>query len=110
MMSLVDNCILSFSICEDDEKIIEVNSFFNVELQKPFVDVDANFLPTGWYGGSKMLETPLFIAAFNYFPESEFINHLKTLNWKYPEDVQLIIKRQDDSIFSIINVSKIWGE
>ena len=104
-MSLVDNCILSFNICEDDEKIIEVNSFFNTRFQKPFVDVDANFLPIGWYGGRKMLETPLFIAAFNYFPENTFIDHLKTLNWKYPGDVQLIIKRQDDDIFSIVGIT-----
>jgi len=105
MMSHVDNCILSFNICEDDEKIIEVNSFFDTKLQKPFVSVDADFLPTGWYGGRKMLETPLFIAAFNYFEEDEFINHLKILNWKYPEDVQLIIKRQDDDVFSVIGIT-----
>ena len=102
-MSVVDNCILSFCICEDEgERIAEVNSFFNsVEHQEPFVDVDADFLPTGWYGGCKMLETPLFIAAFNYFPEELFINHLKTLNWKYPENVQLIIQRQEEGRFSI---------
>ena len=103
-MSHVDNCILSFNVCEEDKRIIEVNSFFATELQKPFVDVDADFLPVGWYGGRKMLETPLFIAAFNYFSENEFINHLKTLNWKYPRDVQLIIKRQDDDKFSIVDI------
>ena len=105
-MSVVDNCILSFNICEDDEKIVEVNSFFNMKNQKPFVDVDADFLPVGWYGGRKMLETPLFIAAFNYFSEDEFIKHLKTLNWKYPEDVQLIIKRQEEDIFSIVKLDR----
>ena len=101
-MSVVDNCILSFNICEnEDEKIIQVNSFFN---HRGFISVENESLPTGWYGGTKMLETPLFVAAFNYFSEGLFINHLKTLNWKYPEEVQLIIKRQDDDTFSIVNI------
>lgn len=104
-MSHVDNCILSFNICEDDKKITEINSFFDTRTEKPFVDVEAEFLPHGWYGGRKYLETPLFIAAFNYFRENEFINHLKTLNWKYPKDVQLIIKRQDDDMFSIVGIT-----
>ena len=105
-MSVVDNCILSFDICEDYEKITEINSFFNsVMHQKPFVNVDADFLPCGWYGGCKMLETPLFIAAFNYFPEELFLNHLKTLNWKYPENVQLIIKRQEEDKFSFRGIT-----
>lgn len=102
-MSLVNNCILSFNICEDeDEKIVKINSFFN---HKGFVSVDVDFLPCGWYGGTKMLETPLFIAAFNYFSEDEFLNYLKTLDWRYPKDVQLIIKRQDDDRFSIRDIT-----
>lgn len=103
-MSVVDNCILSFSILEDDEKISEVNSFFTLDNKKPFIDVDADFLPTGWYGGRKYLETPLFIAAFNYFRETDFIKHLKTINWREPGAVQLIIKRQEEDRFSIVGI------
>lgn len=101
-MSMVDNCILTFSICEDeDEKIHQINSFFG---HKGFISVDSETLPIGWYGGTKMLETPLFIAAFNYFNEGSFINRLKTLDWEYPKEVQLMIKRQDDDMFSIVNI------
>lgn len=104
-MSHVDNCILSFDICEDETMIAEVNSFFSKENCKAFISAEDDCLPHGWYGGSKYLETPLFIAAFNYFSESEFIIYLKTLKWKYPENVQLIIKRQDDDIFSIVGIA-----
>ena len=105
-MSIVDNCILSFNILEDDERISEVNSFFISDIEKPFVSVDADFLPIRWYGGNKFLETPLFIAAFNHFREADFVEHLKTINWREPEEVQLIIKRQYEDKFSIVEISK----
>lgn len=103
-MSVVDNCILSFSIMENEgDRIADVNRFFGEH--KPFISVHDDKLPNGWYGGTKYLETPLLIAAFNYFEEVAFIKHLKTIGWKHPENVQLMIQRQDDDVFSIVTIT-----
>jgi len=85
----------------EEERIGEVNEGIN---QRPFISVDSEKLPPGWYGGSKMLETPLYVGAFNYFQEEQFIEHLRKIKWAEPECVQLIIKRQNDDRFEIINV------
>lgn len=102
VMSVVDNCILSFGICESEDIINAVNSFFT--KQKGFISIDDPSLPVGWYGGTKMMEANLFIAAFNYFRENQFIKHLKSIKWRYPSEVQLIIKRDDEETFSIVSL------
>ncbi len=102
-MSVVDNCILSFCILEDeDNRLADVNRFFGD--REGFIGVEDLSLPGGWYGGTKFLETPLFIGAFNYFEEAEFVEHLKTIGWEHPENVQLIIQRQSDDVFSIVTI------
>lgn len=110
-MSRLSNCILSFSISEDEEKRIkDVNEFFVQYKQNGFISADDPELPSGWYGGSKMLETPLYIAAINWFVEDEFIDHLRKIKWECPESVQLIIKRQDEDQFSIVTLNEKGGE
>ena len=34
----------------------------------------------------------------------EFVDHLKKIDWEYPEDVQVIYKGQDDEKFRIIDI------
>lgn len=92
-MSVVSNCIFSFSSYEDDGIISEVNSYLLDAGRGEFVSVKAGNTHKIWYGGTKVLETPLFIAAFNWLDEEGFIEHLKTIDWYDPESVQLIIKR-----------------
>ena len=79
----------------------EINTFLKGTIGQVFVGVDDSSIPSGWYGGSKYLESPLFIAAFNYFPEENFLSFIRGLDWKYPEEVQLIIQRDRDDKFSI---------
>ncbi|HUX47420.1 MAG TPA: hypothetical protein VMV58_05345 [Desulfosporosinus sp.] len=100
-MSVVDNCILTYGWLESGELIDKVNQFFSC---KGFVSIDDNSLPHGWYGGSKMMEARLYLAAFNHFNEKEFISQLKSIDWECPEKVQLIIKRENDEKFSVINI------
>lgn len=111
-MSYVTNVILSTGTLfdEEEEKILqEVNKFF-VDKDNPayskngFVNVEDASLPRGWYGGDKMLEASLFIGAFNYLNLEGLIEHLQSIQWEYPEDVQLIIKEDGESRFEIINV------
>jgi len=105
-MSLVSNCILAFSILEDrDARIKQVNDFFEDE-RIVFVSVDEESLPKGWYGGTKIFETPLYLGAFNYLRDEELLLHMKNkVDWQYPERVQLIIQRQEEEIFSILTLA-----
>lgn len=102
-MSEVTNLIISFSIEEDEKsRINEVNTFFNNGRGFKIISADfergTNWLGKEnrkrWYGGSKMLETPLYIGAFNHLDLEGLILHMKMIDWKEPENVQLILKEQ----------------
>ena len=108
-MSIVTNIILTIS-CSDDEieKIQQVNSFVYRGLQMNLVSADYNKVMatgTSWYGGTKFLEAGIYIGAFNHFPLTEFVEHLKKINWENPESVQVIYKGQDDEKFIITDIS-----
>lgn len=47
-------------------------------------------------GGGKAVEADVWMAAFNGLEPTDLLNHLRTIEWDHPEDVQLIIKEQDD--------------
>lgn len=100
-MSYVTNVILSYSIIEKDEKIEEINKFFEKDTA-PFVSVDSPELPHGWYGGTKMLETPLFIGAFNHLRLDQLMHHIAQIEFEEPQSVQLIVKDQEDDVFKIL--------
>jgi hypothetical protein len=109
-MSNVTNIILTIS-CSDDEieKIKQVNSFVYRGLQMDLVSADYNkVMATGtrWYGGTKFLEAGIYIGAFNHFPLTEFVDHLKKINWEYPESVQVIYRGQDDEKFKVIDIGE----
>ena len=108
-MSEVTNLILSFSIGEDEEvRLKEVNSFRYRDLEMNLVSADFNKNmdgSTAWYGGTKFLETPLYIGAFNHFDLDGFISHLKKINWDQPENVQVIVKGQWDEKFKILELT-----
>ncbi len=104
-MSRVTNLILYIPYGEQGlARLAEVNAYFERDKIRPLVWVDDPALPRGWYGGSKMLETPLFLGAFNYLDLRGFIDYLKTLPWECPEKVQLIVREQDDPGFRIIDL------
>lgn len=105
-MSDVTNVILRtpLTVHTERNKIFEskINSFFDDE--KGFVYCDDDGLPSGWYGGTRFLEVNIWIGAFNYLYLDELEQHLKQIDWgvDYPEWIQLIVQRQEDNKFSII--------
>lgn len=94
-MSNVSNCILIYSVVDAfiGPSLDDINSFFDC---KGFVSVNDVSLPVGWYGGDKVLEINILIGAFNYLDERGFIEHLRKLEWKVPESVRFIIKREHE--------------
>jgi hypothetical protein len=104
-VSYVTNLIFSLSIVDVDRgKMDEVNTYFVDKGIKPLVSVDDERLPRAWYGGSKYLETGLYLGAFNHLNLDDFIKHVRTISWEFPESVQIIVKEQEDLKFTIIDL------
>ena len=108
-MSVVTNLIFSFSVGEDETKMIEKVNSFKYGLQNLNL-VSADYIRSTenrhakWYGGGKFLEARIYIGAFNYLELSEFVEHVKSLDWDEPECVQIMVKEQDDDRFRLIDV------
>ncbi len=111
-MSVVTNCIFSFSVLEDEPEIADqVNFYFYVFECKPLISCDNTwYVPNGWYGGSKMLETPLYIGAFNCFDVDLFLEHVRKIEFRCPEDVQLMVQEQEESRFTLIDVFEVEND
>lgn len=106
-MSRVTNCIFSFCVNEKEiEMMKEINIYLKKRFDQMFISADDINLTSGWYGGSRFLETPLWVAAFNYFCEDEFMEFIKTLPWREPEFVQLIMQDQEEDKFTVLEILK----
>ena len=99
-MSNVTDCILLFDIMEDEEFVAcEVNCFFlDDERQQFMCPADVK----GAVGGYKQMQQPVMMSAINYLDEDGFIEHLRSIEWREPNKVQLLLCREDDSEFELI--------
>lgn len=111
-MSVVTNILLSVSSSEERTSypgppkgllknwkgtyalVAELNKWLEENGHGPFgEEIDA--------GGEKGFEANVFAAAFNYFNTEKFIEHAKTLPWRNREAVQIFVKEQEDSKFTL---------
>lgn len=104
-MSVVTNFII-MAPCGNGDKLKEINSYMEIEYpgKKGFVSISDDSLPSGWYGGTKFLETEMWIGAFNYLHEEGLISFLRSMKWKYEEDVQVCYKEDDEDKFKLIDL------
>ena len=102
-MSNVDNCILTGVF---PKMLVLVNkAIAKVTCGQEFVDVDDDKLPSGWYGGSKMLEVGVAIAAFNYVNISDLVHMIRTVPFgEMKSQVQLILNTQHNARFEIVEI------
>lgn len=108
-MSHVSNVILSFSILEDEKRVMrEVNDYLEKEENQRFESADFKVGGKFWYGGHKVLETPLWLGAFNYLHIGSLLKFMRGVQWEYPDEVQLIVKDQDSDLFEILTLDD-WG-
>lgn len=106
-MSVVTNIILSFSIMENEISDIE-DSYTNMVLINNWLrkhdhgafGEDATIAS----GGEKHLETPVYLAAFNFFDLDEFLAFLRTLPWEEPENVQVFVQGQEEEKFTVYTI------
>jgi hypothetical protein len=52
-------------------------------------------------GGDKYMQCDVFIAAINYLDIPAFLKAFHSITWECPESVQLMIKGEDDDLFTI---------
>ena len=101
-MSNVTNLILTTGIRDTPEytDILEqVNAYFlTTERHSGFTQVENE-------GGTKALECGIFTGAFNCLNLEALIEHLRTkVSWKDKDEAQLMVKRQDDDRFHVVNL------
>lgn len=101
-MSEVTNLILHLSIFDTDQ-LPAVNAFFQ-SAREGFVSLDDDSLPKGWYGGTKFLEAELYAGAFNHLYLDELVSHLRSIAWREPAAVQLVVKEQEDLKLRVLDV------
>ena len=112
-MSRVTNLILTFSGLEDENQIDIVNQFFvnnkeELSHQTGLTSIHDSSLPDCWYGGkAKGFEKSLYLGAYNWFDLPGFLNHLKSIPWRWPETVQLLVCGQDDDVFKSLSISEM---
>lgn len=100
-MSNITNLILSFCGSENHNEVdVFLNNYANKGREFKLVSIDNPALQNGWHGGTKHMESTIYIGAYNNFDHIDFLTYLKKFPWKYPEEVQLLIKCQYDDIFS----------
>lgn len=113
-MSNVTNLIISFSIVEDEKnRMREVNAFQNnghgFKINSADFQPEANWIgqksKKRWYGGSNMLETPLYVGAYEDLDIEGLVHHMKMIEWEELENVQLIMKEQDSDKFKIVDLT-----
>lgn len=98
-MSRVTNIIVSVDILEPSDWLARVNSAIaepaqGQQLRRVYDAV----------GGSKAWEAETAEAAFNHFGPYELRDALRTVEWRFPENVQVIYQDQHDATFSILTL------
>jgi hypothetical protein len=121
-MSVVTNAILSIgsseSRCKDvDSKIVpwgllrtivseyklvrEINQWLNDHGHGAFgEEINVGNIA----GGDRGFEANVYAGAFNHLNDSDFIAFVLTRQWHRPENVQLFVKRQEESKFTLYEV------
>lgn len=102
-MSNVTNLILTGFCSEDSHQgINKINEYLSslglAEGQMHQVDQHGS--------NSKVMECCVWVGAFNYLYIDPLIDFMKTMreHWDYPEQLQLMIREQDDDRFRIVNI------
>ena len=52
-----------------------------------------------WIAGTKCLETDILIAAFSHLVLKELVAVIESVEWEWPEDVQLLVKGNEEPRF-----------
>jgi hypothetical protein len=100
-MSTVTNVILVAGV-DELRAIAQVNEMIHrthSHEDRPFTD--ANNHPVA---GARVLETSIFLGAFNGIGLPLLLNIVQSAEWESPEEVQLFVKEQEDLKFTEVSL------
>lgn len=93
-MSHIVNVIVITSVDDASQGMSLLNKYIVNECRSEFVKASH-------YVFGRNMECDIFIAAANYLKIPYFIEFFYHIQWQYPDEVQLMIKDQDDLRFSV---------
>jgi hypothetical protein len=109
-MSNVTNVILSIETLNmaSEEALKLINKFFG---NYGFGKITDGRDYIGLVGGTKNIESEIALGAFNYLDLDGLVQHIKRINWKGPTSIQLLLKGQEESLFtSHVVIDQGWDE
>jgi len=100
-MSYVTNVIILTGL--EDGNLDEFERDPKIEKLEKLCEV--NFLKAEAPMNTKAIERGVFVTAFRFFDREKFINQVKSIDWEYPECVQILINDHDMELFDVINLT-----
>ena len=88
-MSLVTSVVV---FCQED---IEKVKAFEWQRRSGLVDRTDLAEVSKDAGGSKVFHGRLYAGGFNFFPAWDFIEHLESVEWTFPDEVVVTIQQED---------------
>lgn len=119
-MSWVTNVILIFSLEEVFGKILKMEKVFyenlkTIETSPALININSWLEKNGQgtldhlsdyaKSGGKMMSARIYGEAFNFLDIDNFIKVVKVQNWRAKKDVQLLIKDEEDSCFTMYRLT-----
>ncbi|WP_155832822.1 hypothetical protein [Hymenobacter swuensis] len=98
------NLLITFGSENEEAVLKQLGEYKHRGLSFHIVSVKDKSLPQGWYGGSKNLECSVLLGAYNHLHLKSLVEFMRGMVWEAPEDVQLIIRKQWESKFRIIDL------
>jgi len=101
-MSLVTNILVTHGILERafEQPGLGVVAKATGRPDSPLTNI-ADGDAANFWGGSKFPEVDVWAGAINYMDLQATLDHLASIPWKEPENVQVFIQGQDEDRFSV---------
>lgn len=94
-MSMVTTCVLVYGPASIDKQAVEAAYAFEYRDDRPGQTMDYREVESSGFGGEKGPGASVFLSAHNYPLPSEWLEHLATVEWTYPEEVAAIVHSGD---------------
>jgi hypothetical protein len=103
-MSVVTNVLICLNLLEeiDDQAttppISEINDYLSSRGYGGLARVD------DLAGGNKAFQAGVWLGAFNHLNIKEFMDVVKSRDWLCRDDVQVLLKKEEDYTFTLTNI------
>ncbi len=56
-------------------------------------------------GGNKIMGSDIWMGAFNHLNEAEFKETFESIDWEYPDNIQLLVQNESDLKYQIFTIA-----